>query len=439
MLPKQAQLGDAGPKSTPTSLGSCAIVCGEAIPADHRKDFEAMARRRFQAPKPERVGNHWYIRFYQDAGTASTRKRQRVKIAPASMPEREVRKIAAEMLRPVNQGLITVGSAVNFNEYVQTIYNPTDLPLLATTTQDSYRGMIAKYLEPRFGSLCLRDLTPLTLQRYFSSLAGERLAFPTILKVRDTLSSILRSAVRYGFLIQNPMDSLLMPPDKRGRRAKPHISPEQFNDLVEFMPEPYATMVYTAVWTGLRVSELIALKWRCIHDDSITIEERYCRGDWSAPKTRASAATIGVSPEVIARILRLKSLTAKVRAGRAVREYKLVKSDGQDDLIFQSVKDGRPMNDQNILKRHLQPAARKLGMYVNWRCLRTSHATWLVEAGADLKSVQAQMRHSRIATSLDIYAQATPTAQRRAIEKLAEFAKPIGTSLSHYCPNNRVN
>ncbi len=120
-----------------------------------------------------------------------------------------------------------------------------------------------------------------------------------------------------------------MPPDKRGRRQKPFISPEQFNLLVDFVQEPYSTMIFAAAWTGLRVSELIGLKWRCIHADSITIEERFCRGDWSVPKTQASAATIGVSPEVIARILRLKNLTVEVRAGRAVRKYKLVKSDDE--------------------------------------------------------------------------------------------------------------
>jgi integrase len=335
-----------------------------------------MARRRFQDPKPERVGNHWYLRIYQDTGAAGARKRQRIKLAPASMPEREVRKIAAEMLRPLNQGLITVGSAVNFAQYMATTYIPTELPLLARTTQNSYQGIIAKYLEPRFNSFCLRDLTPLTLQRYFSGLMGEKVAYPSILKIRDALSSVLRSAVRYGFLVTNPMDGLQMPPDKRARRPKPYISPEQFNNMVEFMSEPYATMVYVAIWTGLRVSELIGLKWRCIHADSITIEERFCRGDWSVPKTQASAATIGVEPGVIARIQRLKMLTVEVRAGRARRRYKVVKSSGPDDLVFQSVKDGKPMSDGNILKRFIKPAAQSMGLrFVNWRCLRTSHAT----------------------------------------------------------------
>ena len=133
-----------------------------------------MARRRFQDPVPKREVNFWYLLCWQDAFVEGiqTRKRQRIKLAPATVPEREVRKIAAEILRPVNQGLVSVGSAVNFKEYLESTYMPTELPLLAKTTQDSYQGIIAKYLEPRFSSSCLSDLTPLTLQRYFSGLVG---------------------------------------------------------------------------------------------------------------------------------------------------------------------------------------------------------------------------------------------------------------------------
>ena len=228
-------------------------------------------------------------------------------------------------------------------------------------------------------------------------------------------------AQRFGFVVNNPLEGLQLPPDKRRRKVKPLISPEEFSDLVEAIAEPYATMVYVAVWTGLRVSELIGLKWRCIHEDAITIDERYCRGDWSQPKSQASAATIAVHTNVLKRIQRLKALTVSVKAGHGTRHFKLVKSSGPDDLVFQSVKNGRPMNDQNILKRHIQPAACRLGLYANWRCLRTSHATWLVQAGADAKSVQGQMRHSRISTTMDIYAQSVPATQRHALDKLSRF------------------
>jgi site-specific recombinase XerD len=101
----------------------------------------------------------------------------------------------------------------------------------------------------------------------------------------------------------------------------------------------------------------------------------------------------------------------------ARKRIKLVRGDGPTDLVFRSVLKGAPMNDQNILKRHLRPAAIKLGLdpkKATWRSLRTSCATWLVESGANPKDVQGQMRHSRIGTTLDIYAQFVSESQAGA-------------------------
>src|SRR4051794_1121488 len=263
--------------------------------------FESMARRRFQSPKPFKEGQFWWLRVW-DTNLAGSRKRQRIKLARNDMPLREVQKIPEDKLRPVNQGLALTGSAMDFKEFVIRTYMPTYLPLLSSSTQNCYRGVIKKYALPRFGASCLRQITRLTLQEYFSGMAG-KVSYPTISKTRDVLSSILRAAVEVEYLSKNPMAGLRLPLDKRPRQPKPTITPEDFNKLVEIVAEPYSSMLLVAVWTGLRVSELIGLKWRCIHSDSITIEERFCRGDWSVPKTGASAATIGVEPQVIERIL----------------------------------------------------------------------------------------------------------------------------------------
>ncbi len=197
------------------------------------------------------------------------------------------------------------------------------------------------------------------------------------------LASIMNSAVRYQFIVKNPTEGLRLPPSKSGKRVKPFISPEQFSALVEMIAEPYATMVYTAVFTGLRVSELIGLKWCDIHESAITVDERYCRGEWGAPKSEASNATIPVNAEVVERIHRLKDMWVEIRAGRAVRRLPAVKSAGPEDLVFQSVLKGRPMRDNNILARNIDPAAAAMGIgWVNWQVLRRSHATWLKMAGA---------------------------------------------------------
>jgi hypothetical protein len=243
------------------------------------------------------------------------------------MSEREVRKIATEHLRPLNQGLEVIGSATNFRSYVENTYTGTVLPLLAKTTQDCYTGIIDKHLMPAFGACCLRDLSPLVLQRYFTGRPSAGVSYSSSAKIFDALSSILRSGVWFGLLSRDPLEDVELPADKRSRRRKPFVTPAQFDALVALMPEPYATMVYVTVWTGLRVSELFGLRWRCVHAETnaITIEQRYCRGDWSVPKTQESAATIGVDSEVIARICRLRTLAIKVRAGRGCGHIALLR------------------------------------------------------------------------------------------------------------------
>ena len=287
--------------------------------------------------------------------------------------------------------------------------------------------MSKKESPPAFGSKCLRDLTPLTIQQYFSGMAKCSLSYESRDKIRDVMSSILGSAVTYGLLVKNPIEAVRLSPGKKGNRIKPYIDPVKFLALLSLIREPYATMVYVAVYTGLRASELIGLKWKNVHADSITVEERYCRGEWGRPKSAASNATIAVNRSVIERIHWLKTVTVEVKAGPAVRRYAAIKGIGPDDLVFASVVKGVPMRDNNILCRFIKPAARRLEMgWVNWQVLRRSYATWLKLAGADVKDAQALMRHSRVTTTLEIYQQFVPESHRRAVDKLGELA---GTGL----------
>jgi len=399
------------------------------------EEIQRMARRRFQDPTPKRHRKWWTILVRKDEFVDGklVRKLKRVRLLPLvrqdgrKVGEREAKRAASEYLRDVNQGLETPAAAITFGDYVEKTYIPVVLPLMAKSSRDRSEGILENYLLPVFGKLCLRDLDGRKLQQYFSGPTLVSLSHESRDKIRDVLSSVLGSAVKYGLLLRNHAQAVKVPPDRRGkRRPKPYLTPAQFDELLILIEEPYASMVFVAVWTGLRVSELAALKWEDIGEDSITIDERFCRGDWGAPKSEASNATIGVNPEVIARIHRLKFLTVEGNAGgnNAVRTYKVVKSDGPTDLVFQSLRTGAPLRDNNILTRHIKPAARKMGLpWVNWRCLRTSHAVWLKMAGADVKDAQAQMRHSRASTTLDIYMQFVPESQRRVVNRLSSLRR----------------
>lgn len=390
-----------------------------------------MARRRYQKPAPKKRGDQWSILVREDVVQDGKRHRQvnRVPLGPATLTKAEAERLRDDYLAAINEVQTGIGGAILFRDFVR-IYKRHIVPTLASTTQERTQGVLKNYLVPGFGELMLREMTVERLQGYFADLQRSRPSLDPD-KVGDVLSAVLRTAVDYGRLSTNPMEKIRLKKRKL-TKPKPFLRIEQFYALLEMIPEPYCTMVYVAVFTGLRFSELAGLLWRNVHADSITVERRYCRGDWDEPKSDASKATIAVDEHVTQRIQKLKSMEVVVRAGRGNRRYQVVKSSGPDDLVFQSVVKGAAMRDNNILVRHIKPAAEKLGVgWLNWQALRRSCATWMVQAGVDVKSAQGLMRHSRASTTQDIYQQIVPETQHRAARMLTVFvrsAAPISVS-----------
>ena len=121
----------------------------------------------------------------------------------------------------------------------------------------------------------------ITLQKYFSSL---KVSHASARKIKDVLASVMGSAVRFRSRGEatRSRDTDSFP--RTGKKHQTDHHPGAVRAARGSIAEPYATMVYVCVLAGLRVSELIALKWEDVHTDSITIDERYCRGDWACPK-----------------------------------------------------------------------------------------------------------------------------------------------------------
>jgi integrase len=407
------------------TMFGCDILPIEQIrnePSPQGGGFEKMARRRYQKPTPRRRGNQWTILVREDVVEDGQRVRRvtRVPLGPTALTRAEAERLRDDYLATINQAHVGIGGAILFRDFAR-IYERDVLPAWASTTRDRTKSVLKIHLNPEFGGLILRELTLEVLQQYFTRLQATKLSPESIDKVRDVVSAVLRTAVDYGRLSTNPAEKIRL--KKRGlTKPKPFIRVDQFHDLLELLAEPYATMVYVAAFTALRVSELAGLLWRNVHADSITIEQRYSRGDWDEPKSDASRATIAVDNHVIERLRRLKSIEVVVRAGRACRHYKAVKSARPADRVFQSVKTGAPIRDNVVLARHLKPAGRKLGIgWVNWQVLRRSCATWMDQAKVTVKDAQGSMRHSRASTTQDVYQQVVPESQRKAVRKLTAF------------------
>ena len=177
------------------------------------------------------------------------RKLKRIPLGPATLTRAEAERLRDDYLATINQAQVGIGGAILFRDFVR-IYGRDLLPALGQHDPETRSENVLKnYLNPEFGDLMLRELTLEGLQGYFMRLQATKLAPESVDKIRDVLSTVLRTAVDYGRLSINPVEKIRLK-KRKPIKAKPFIRVDQLNALLDLIAEPYATMVYVAAFTG---------------------------------------------------------------------------------------------------------------------------------------------------------------------------------------------
>jgi site-specific recombinase XerC len=151
---------------------------------------------------------------------------------------------AQDIVAPLNHGKVAINATVLFEDFVRGTYVPAEMPVLSKSTQSRYQGVLNKYLLPTFGGKTLGEMTVQLIQMYLSGFASSALAQESREKIWTVLSAVMSSSIKYGCLSANPCHGVKLPPAKRGRAPKPFITEDQFDQLIELIPEPYASMVF---------------------------------------------------------------------------------------------------------------------------------------------------------------------------------------------------
>ena len=205
-----------------------------------------------------------------------------------------------------------------------------------------------------------------------------------------------------------------------------YLSPEQVSILLNALAEPCRTLVLIATLTGLRIGELLALRWKNLDlkSGSIRVRETVHEGQFGTPKTKSSKRDVPMSKPVREVFLARQKVGAEVIA---------------DELVFKT-RGGTPLNPKNLLRRVLQPACVKLSLpVISWHSFRHTHATLLGEVGESLRTAQAILGHSDLETTLNVYTHAIPESQKRAVEKVAELLFPSVPKFSVATENRNIN
>ncbi len=203
------------------------------------------------------------------------------------------------------------------------------------------------------------------------------------------------------------------------RLKEPNIlTPAEFEALVSELPIREQAMVLLAGSTGLRRSEMIALRWQDVNFDSLEVQiKRSCvRGQIGDTKTTASAKPVPLDPAVVETLKDWKKVTLYPN---------------RESFVFPSVraKGEIPVWPDIVLRNVIRPAARRAGItgkVVGWHTFRHSLGTNLRSLGVDVKTSQELLRHANSRITLDLYTQAVSTDKRMAVGKVVQMLLPSG-------------
>ena len=180
--------------------------------------------------------------------------------------------------------------------------------------------------------------------------------------LRNLMSKVFASAKKWGhFAGDNPATGVDLP-EKVAVHERTALTLEQSQRLVAALAEPVRTMALVGILAGLRVGEILGLRWQDVDiaKRSIRIQQAAYRGSIGSPKTKGSKRTLPM-PEPPRTALR--------------RHYDV--SPQRDGLVFPT-RTGMPFSDSNLLAATLKPAGKQIGTpWLGWHTLRRTHATLL--------------------------------------------------------------
>jgi integrase len=274
------------------------------------------------------------------------------------------------------------------------------------------------------------------VQKLYAAKLNAGLSARTVKYLHTVLHKALQTAMKWGVVARNVTDGVDIP---RVRQTEMKIWDEDaITTFLEASKKtPYFALFYTALFTGMRRSELLALRWcdvdfiysqiyvnRSLHHLK---DGRYI---FTEPKSAKSRRTIALSPSAI---LVLKDHLAKRKVELSMLGILLK----DDDLVFSTL-EGKPFRPNTVSRAWATLATRAGVMVIRLHDARHTHASLMLKQGTHPKIVQERLGHSSIQITLDTYSHVAPGLQAAAATRFDEaFSNRYNTSESRAIKNHR--
>ncbi len=280
---------------------------------------------------------------------------------------------------------------------------------LAYSTATVYHSLIRRHIGPRWDRTLLSRIKPLEVTEWLKTLP---LAPKSKSHIKRLLHLLFEKAMLWELIEanRNPIDLVKVKGGSKRQKVPTILTPAEFERLVARLPEVYRVMATVAMCTGLRISEVLALRWE--HFDfaagAMVVEQGVYNGRVGDTKTEASRDQLPLDGE-FARMLQ----EWRAQTGR------------ESGLLFPSPVTGRCLHAGVIMKRHIRPAGEQVGFAaVGWHSFRHSYRGMLDDTGANTGTQQGLMRHANVSTTMNVYGRASMKAKQEANSKVVEMVLP---------------
>ena len=348
----------------------------------------------------------WEFRYYETIGQSRPRRSATVGTVDQYPNKAAARQAVAGLLLKLNSETPTAGG-VTFAALVDR-YLAEELPE-RFSTRVSYLSVVNTHIRPKWAAFPLDKIKPMAVEDWLRDLP---LAPKTRANTRSIMHLIFKCAERWELIEigKNPI-ALVRVTGCTKRLTTPRVlTAVEFAGLLPHLEEPYRTMVIVAQCLGLRVSEIVALKWGDFDFQNLTllVQRSIVHGRMGAVKTEYARDFVPLDPQ-------LASVLEDWRKRAPFKE--------EADWLFANPRTGRPYHQESIRQKPLRKAAiaAGIGPRLGWHAFRHTYRSWLDATGAPLKVQQELMRHASITTTMNVYGKAMPNIKREANSKVVRM------------------
>lgn len=347
-----------------------------------------------------------------------------------------------------NSGLVFEPTNISISDYMDYWMEHYVLVNCKYNTVCCYKNIVEKHIKPDLGLYKLSSLTPTICQQFINSKFKNGYSKNHLTNIMCVLTNSLNYAVQpCEFIRFSPAAYIKKPKYEQNTDKKKILNLDQFNQIIQRFPEytSFYISLMIGFHAGLHISEVMALTWDDIDFDNGTLSVNKILikkdGSWyfGTPKTHASLRTIQIGETLITALRHQKKwqLENSLHYGSHLTRHYL-NSDNNitsvnielpiQQLYFVNTKENGDLLTPESMKYTARVIHYDLNIDFNFHSLRHTHATMLIESGANIKDVQTRLGHTDVKTTLNTYTHDTEFMKKETVDLFEQKIKALSTN-----------